>query len=296
VADDRKWIVYVLFSLVLHGVIFSLWGMAKETVKPDLFVVSLVSEVSSAGTRPQGASERLRAKGTAQKEEQPQVGITQHPRPVSSVPAAANQKAGADSRPEHPLAGTDPVTPSANAVNDDNRACPSNAISGAGSAPTFAVPGDSPRQPTRAAGTGGDTTGQGTGDPPIMAGLGTLTHAAGAGGESTGRGTGDPPVIAGFGKPNGPRFLYRELPEYPLLAKRRRQEGRVVLSLSLSEKGSLTGIEVVEASNAIFIAPSIEAVKRSRFAPATRNGIPVAVTALLPIRFTLKNENSEDRT
>jgi protein TonB len=70
----------------------------------------------------------------------------------------------------------------------------------------------------------------------------------------------------------------------------------VVLSLSLSEKGGLTGVEVVEASNAIFVAPSIEAVKRSRFAPATRNGIPVAVKALLPIRFTLKNESSEDHT
>jgi len=70
----------------------------------------------------------------------------------------------------------------------------------------------------------------------------------------------------------------------------------VVLSLSLSEKGILTKIEVVEASNVIFIAPSIEAVKRSRFTPAIRNGIPVAVKALLPIRFTLKNESSEDRT
>jgi protein TonB len=111
------------------------------------------------------------------------------------------------------------------------------------------------------------------------------------GDKAMGRGAGEPPGPAGFGAPNGPRFLYREPPEYPLLAKRRKQEGRVVLSLSLSEKGSLTGIEVVEATNAIFIAPSIAAVKKSRFAPATRNGVPVAVKALLPVRYALTKEN-----
>ncbi len=294
--DDRKWFVYVLFSLLLHGVVFSLWGMAKETIEPDRFVVSLVSAVSPVGTRPHGASERLRAKKPAQKEVQPKAGAPQLPRTVSSVAVVENQKAGADSRPEHPLAGIDPVAPSASALNDDNRPAAPGAISIAGSAATSAVPVNSPRPLTRAAGTGGDTTGQGTGDASVIAGSGTPTHAAGAGGESTGIDSGAPPIAAVFGTPNGPRFQYWELPEYPLLAKRRRQEGRVVLSISLSEKGGLTGIEVVEASNAIFVAPSIEAVKRSRFAPATRNGIPVAVKALLPIRFTLKNESSEDHT
>jgi TonB family protein len=296
VVDHRKWTAYVLFSLLLHGVVFSLWGMAKETIEPDQFVVSLVSEASPIGSRPQGALERPRAKRPAQKEEQPKAGTPQLPRMASSVAAVENQKADADSRPEHPLAGIDAVVPSASTQSEDHRTSPPKAISVAGSAATLAVPGNSPRQLTHSAGVGDRTTGRGTGETSVVAGFGTPTHAAGAGGDTTGRNSGAPPIVAVFGTPNGPRFLYRELTEYPLLAKRRRQEGRVVLSLSLSEKGSLTGVEVVEASNAIFVAPSIEAVRRSRFAPATRNGIPVAVKALLPIRFTIKNESLEDHT
>lgn len=294
--DDRKWFVYVLFSLLLHGVVFSLWGMTKETIEPDRFVVSLVSAVSPVGTRPHGASEGPRAKRYAHKEVQPKAGTPQLPRTVSSVAVVENQKPGTNSRPEHPLAGSDPVAPSASALNDDNRPAAPGAISVAGSAAISAVQGNSPRQLTHPAGAGDSTTGQGPGETSVVAGFGTPTHAAGDGGESTRIDSGAPPIAAVFGTPNGPRFLYWALPEYPLLAKRRRQEGRVVLSISLSEKGSLTGIEVVEVSNAIFVAPSIAAVKRSRFVPATRNGIPVAVKALLPIRFTLKNESSEDRT
>jgi TonB family protein len=290
VADDRKGIVCVLLSLVLHGVVFSLGGMAKMTIAPDQFVVSLVSEVYPVGSHPQGASEKPRAKRPAQKEEQPKTGIPQVPRMVSSVAAVASQEDGADSHRERPLVGI-PVEPSAGTQSDENRTGPADAITGAGSAATFILPADAPRQLTKSAGSGDKTTGPDAGDAPVIAGLGMPTQAAGVGGESTGGGTGDIPVTAAFGTVNGPRFLYRELPEYPLLAKRRRQEGRVVLSISLSEKGVLTGIEVVEASHVIFIAPSIEAVKRSRFAPATRNGIPVAAKALLPVRFVLAIEN-----
>lgn len=115
-------------------------------------------------------------------------------------------------------------------------------------------------------------------------------------GNGTGHGTQNSSVIERFGMPDGPRFLNRELPQYPLLARRRKQEGRVVLSISIGENGCVTGIEVMEASNPIFIGPSVEAVKKSSFAPAMRNGVPVASKALLPIRFTLNREVLEDQT
>jgi protein TonB len=95
-----------------------------------------------------------------------------------------------------------------------------------------------------------------------------------------------------FGGPNGPQFLHREIPEYPLYARRRRKEGKVLLLLHVTEQGRLTSVEVVEASDPVFIGPSLKAVKKSTFTPAIRNGAYVAVKTLLPIRFVLDEEIS----
>jgi len=51
--------------------------------------------------------------------------------------------------------------------------------------------------------------------------------------------------------------------------------------------GRLTRAEVVEASDRMFAEASLEALKKSTFLPARRNGRPVTSRALLPIRFSL---------
>ena len=58
----------------------------------------------------------------------------------------------------------------------------------------------------------------------------------------------------------------------------------------ITENGRLLGVEVVNASDSIFVAPSLEAVKRSTFSPATHNGVPVPTKAILPIRFVLDEQ------
>lgn len=103
----------------------------------------------------------------------------------------------------------------------------------------------------------------------------------------SGRGTGAGDVDAGFGSPSGPRFLHREIPEYPFVARKRKIEGKVVLAVVIDETGRLTKAEVIEASDRVFAEASLEAVKKSTFLPARRNGRPVASRALLPIRFSL---------
>ncbi len=110
-------------------------------------------------------------------------------------------------------------------------------------------------------------------------------------GKGAGSGTGYSSGIgeAGFGSPAGPRFLHREMPEYPHVAKRRKKEGKVVLMLTIDEHGRLLNIEVVEASDPLFVGPSVDAVKKSTFFPAMRNGAPIAVRVMLPIRFSLKD-------
>jgi protein TonB len=91
-----------------------------------------------------------------------------------------------------------------------------------------------------------------------------------------------------FGNVNGPKFIYRETPVYPQIARRLGKEGRVVLRLTISEKGELLNIEVIEAAPYGFVDSAIEAVKKSKFQPASKDGKPVACRAILPVKFVLK--------
>lgn len=261
--DERRWAAYAVLSVLLHGAFFFTLGIMKEAPKTDWFEVSLVSETSLGRTDHRSESGKPQAERHVHEGAKQEDSAPIHTRLSPPVAEQDAQKA-------------DPLHPAGN-----------NAGSG---------------EPVSKQ-EGGLTVGGGTGAPaPIadgksksaMAGqgnaLGPLTGSVTGEGGGAGKNIRQGVVTTSFGKPDGPRFLYRELPEYPLLARRRKLEGRVVLFVSLSEQGILMGVEVVEASNQMFIGPSIEAVKRSRFAPATRNGVPVAAKALLPIRFTLNQE------
>lgn len=92
-----------------------------------------------------------------------------------------------------------------------------------------------------------------------------------------------------FGSTYGPKFIYRETPQYPQIARRLGKEGRVVLRLTLNERGDLLNIEILESAPYGFTESAVEAVKKSKFAPAQRDGKPIACRAILPIRFVLKN-------
>ncbi|MCS7216056.1 MAG: energy transducer TonB [Thermodesulfovibrio sp.] len=96
-------------------------------------------------------------------------------------------------------------------------------------------------------------------------------------------------IDAEFGTASGPRFIHREVPVYPQVARRLGKEGKVVLRLTIDEKGELVNIEVLEGASYGFTEAAIEAVKKSKFAPAIKNGKPVASRAILPVRFILKN-------
>lgn len=92
-----------------------------------------------------------------------------------------------------------------------------------------------------------------------------------------------------FGNMNGPRFVYRETPTYPQIARKLGKEGRVVLRLTINEKGELLNIEIVESAPYGFTESAVEAIRKSKFLPATKDGRPVASRAILPIKFVLKN-------
>ncbi len=91
-----------------------------------------------------------------------------------------------------------------------------------------------------------------------------------------------------FGSSGAPAFLKRQMPVYPVMAKKLGKQGKVVLRLFINEKGKLLNVEVVEPAGYGFTESALEAVKMSSFSPARENGVSVASKALLTIRFVLK--------
>jgi periplasmic protein TonB len=77
-------------------------------------------------------------------------------------------------------------------------------------------------------------------------------------------------------------------PVYPEIARRRGQQGRVVLQVSVSAEGMPVAVTVAESSGyASLDAAALTAVQRWRFAPATRGGAPVPAVAEQTVRFRL---------
>lgn len=87
-----------------------------------------------------------------------------------------------------------------------------------------------------------------------------------------------------------PRFIHRESPVYPFLARKLGKEGKVVLRLTLDEKGRQTDIEVIEKGGFGFTEAAVQAVKQSIFSPAQRHGNPVASRVLIPVKFVLRED------
>lgn len=144
--------------------------------------------------------------------------------------------------------------------------------------------------------TGGD---EGVGIAGANVAGGKIGHGGGGAGAGTGFGKGSGPgggaavqpsgpVDARFGEGDGPQFIYREVPEYPYAARRLGREGAVELTVIIDEKGKVRNIDVVRTTDQEFAQAAIDAVRRSKFAPAKRKGVPVASKSPYTIRFGLK--------
>lgn len=255
---NNGWSRCVIAAVLIHGAVLSIPAAMKAPRNPDPIEVFVVGESGSpspaaggghGGTQRRGGTEPKVLKPVRFRSVQPPV------RPA--------------------VKGVGPRSPVRETV-------PDNGISAA----------EEPVGPPQA-----ETGGTAGGGPSAFASAGGGTSSDSAaissrgGGNGTGGGSGSGDGAAGrdagFGAPGGPRFLRREIPEYPLLARRRKKEGKVVLMVVIDAAGKLTKADVVEASDQMFVRPSLDAVKKSTFLPALRNGQPVGSSALLPIRFSL---------
>jgi len=78
-------------------------------------------------------------------------------------------------------------------------------------------------------------------------------------------------------------------PKYPISARSREEEGRVILDVLVSKEGQAKTITIVSSSGYKKLDQAAEeALKETRFNPGERNGKPVEATARLVILFQLK--------
>ena len=101
-------------------------------------------------------------------------------------------------------------------------------------------------------------------------------------------------LVGGLGDGPGalPRYaggsLLNAPPRYPYLARRRSQEGRVVLRIQVSAGGDAAAVRIRQSSGyRLLDDAAVEAVKTWRFVPASRGGNPVAGSVDVPVSFKL---------
>jgi periplasmic protein TonB len=93
------------------------------------------------------------------------------------------------------------------------------------------------------------------------------------------------PLRAGIDAPV-PTKTVDVAPRYPQIARDARLEGVVVLDATIDERGGVVDVRVLR-SNAALDRAAIDAVRQWRYAPATRNGIPVRVLLTVTTAFSL---------
>ena len=87
---------------------------------------------------------------------------------------------------------------------------------------------------------------------------------------------------------NAPLLTEKNVPVYPPLAKAQRVQGVVQLLLLVNDKGAVTEVKLVKGVPGRWglDEAAIDAAKKSKYKPATKDGVPVKVW--LPVKFAFK--------
>ena len=87
-----------------------------------------------------------------------------------------------------------------------------------------------------------------------------------------------------------PRYRENPEPPYPLQAKRRHQEGSVLLTVSVNETGAPTKVEIKQSSGfSLLDEAAMHAVRQWKFEPGKLDNQAVASKVEVPVRFRLSN-------
>lgn len=111
----------------------------------------------------------------------------------------------------------------------------------------------------------------------------TAARPASTGGAPAGTG------VARGGRTAGPGHLYNPKPAYPAESRAAGDEGLAILRVSVDATGRPASVTLARTSGHPRLDRAAqEAVRRWRFKPATRDGIPYATSVDVPVRFSLR--------
>jgi periplasmic protein TonB len=105
-------------------------------------------------------------------------------------------------------------------------------------------------------------------------------------GPGSDRGTGGGVFRPGSGV-SAPRAIYDPEPEYSDEARRVKHQGIVVLSVVVDKQGQARDIRVARSLGMGLDEKAVDAVRRWRFSPGMKDGIPVAVQVNVEVSFRL---------
>ena len=94
----------------------------------------------------------------------------------------------------------------------------------------------------------------------------------------------EPPAAAPRLAP--PELVERAEPEYPESKKTAHESAEVELKLTIDESGAVSDVEVTSSAGEEFDVAAIDAARKLKFKPATRDGQPIV--ARIPFRFVFK--------
>lgn len=84
-----------------------------------------------------------------------------------------------------------------------------------------------------------------------------------------------------------PQVIYQPEASYTESARKARVQGVVILQSTINEAGEVEDVKVLKGLSHGLTEAAVAAVKQSRFKPATRNGVPVAVYYNQTVQFSL---------
>ena len=160
--------------------------------------------------------------------------------------------------------------------------------------PTVVVPPE--LQLPQHAGPLGDPLSSVLGPPSSGPGSGGGIGSGSGGGVGSGRGPGVGPGSGGGmgggvyrvgGGVSAPRVLYAPDPEFSEEARKAKYQGTVVLWLIVGPDGRPHGIRVQRTLGMGLDEKAVEAIRRWRFEPARKDGVPVAVQINVEVNFRL---------
>ncbi len=84
-------------------------------------------------------------------------------------------------------------------------------------------------------------------------------------------------------------YLNNPPPPYPEASRRLREKGKVTLRVLISTQGLPQKMEIAQSSGfARLDNAALDTVKRWKFVPGKRNGVPEAMEYLVPVNFVLQ--------